>query len=359
MDIRDFDFDLPPELIAQEPIADRTAARLLVVDRASGALTHTNVTALPDVLHPGDLIVVNNTRVFPARLLGHRVPSGGAVECLLVRPIGQIDPSDPSVRPGSVVWEALMHPGQKLHPGARVIFEGAHPIHGEVLDQKFFGRRIIRLWTDAGTPLDEAIDAIGHVPLPPYIKREDRGGDRDRYQTVFARERGSIAAPTAGLHFTPALTASLAARGIDTVEITLHVGYGTFQPVRVERIEEHRLEAERYEIGDAAAGAIERARRDGRRLIAVGTTTTRTLEAVAGAHDGAIVAGAGATDLFIYPGFRFRVVGGLLTNFHMPKSSLLMLVSAFGGRALVRSAYDAAVAARYRFYSYGDAMLIV
>jgi S-adenosylmethionine:tRNA ribosyltransferase-isomerase len=252
-----------------------------------------------------------------------------------------------------------MHPGQKLHPGARVVFDGAHPIHGEVLEQKFFGRRLIRLWTDDATPLDAAVDAIGHVPLPPYIKRDDRAGDRDRYQTVFARERGSVAAPTAGLHFTPDLIASLAHQAIEVVEITLHVGYGTFQPVRVDRIEDHRLEPERYEIGDAAAAAINRALDEHRRVIAVGTTTTRTLEAVGQAREGRIAAGAGTTDLFIYPGFSFRIVGGLLTNFHMPKSSLLMLVSAFGGRELVRSAYDAAVAARYRFYSYGDAMLIV
>lgn len=252
-----------------------------------------------------------------------------------------------------------MHPGQKLHPGARVVFDGASPIHGEVREQQFFGRRVIRLWTDDNTPLDRAIDAIGHVPLPPYIKREDRSGDRDRYQTVFARERGSVAAPTAGLHFTPELLARLNARGVDTIEITLHVGYGTFQPVRVERVEDHRIEGEHYEIGDAAALAITEALDEGRRVIAVGTTTTRTLEAVAASHDGRVVAGAGTTDLFIYPGFTFRVVGALLTNFHMPKSSLLMLVSAFGGRDLVRKAYDAAVAAHYRFYSYGDAMLIV
>jgi S-adenosylmethionine:tRNA ribosyltransferase-isomerase len=357
MDVRDFDFSLPPELIAQEPIADRTAARLLVVDRTTGALTHTHITALADLLRAGDLVVVNNTRVFPARLMGHRVPSGGAVECLLVQPVRLNSLTKQSDRAESD-WEALMHPGQKLHPGARVIFEGAHVIHGEVLEQKFFGRRLVHLWTADGTSLDEAIDAIGHVPLPPYIKREDRSGDRDRYQTVFARARGSIAAPTAGLHFTPDLIASLASRAIETVEITLHVGYGTFQPVRVERVEDHRVEAERYEIGPDTASAINRALDERRRVIAVGTTTTRTLEAVGQANDGRVIPGAGTTDLFIYPGFRFRIVGGLLTNFHLPKSSLLMLVSAFGGRDLVRAAYDAAVAAQYRFYSYGDAMLI-
>lgn len=252
-----------------------------------------------------------------------------------------------------------MHPGQKLKPGARVEFAGTHTIHGEVLERRFFGRRLIRLWTEDGSTVDAAVDAIGHVPLPPYIKREDAPPDRDRYQTVFAKERGSIAAPTAGLHFTPALTAALADRGVALTEITLHVGYGTFQPVRVDRVEDHRLEVEHYEISESAAATIEAARAEGRRIIAVGTTTTRTLEAVAQAHDGRVVAGRGSTDLFIYPGFTFRVVGGLLTNFHLPQSSLFMLVCAFAGRDRARNAYDAAIAERYRFYSYGDAMLIL
>jgi S-adenosylmethionine:tRNA ribosyltransferase-isomerase len=239
-----------------------------------------------------------------------------------------------------------------------VVFEGIRTIHGEILERGFFGRRVVRLWTDDGSPLDEAVDAIGHMPLPPYIKREDRADDRDRYQTVFAA-RGSIAAPTAGLHFSPPLMTALAARGVEIVALTLHVGYGTFQPIRVDRVEDHRLEAERYEIGAPAAAAINRARADRRRIIAVGTTTTRTLEAVARLHDGAIVAGQGDTDLFLYPGAKFTILGGLLTNFHLPRSSLLMLVSAFAGRDRVRSAYDAAIAERYRFYSYGDAMLIL
>jgi S-adenosylmethionine:tRNA ribosyltransferase-isomerase len=240
-----------------------------------------------------------------------------------------------------------------------VIFEGIHTIHGEILQRLGFGRRVVRLWTDDGSPLDQAVDAIGHMPLPPYIKRQDQPDDRDRYQTVFAQARGSIAAPTAGLHFTPQLTTALRARGVEIVEITLHVGYGTFQPIRVERVEDHRLEAEHYEIAPPAAAAIDAARVEGRRVIAVGTTTTRTLEAVARAHAGAIVAGRGDTDLFLYPGADFLVVTGLLTNFHLPQSSLLMLVSAFAGQQRVRSAYDAAIAAGYRFYSYGDAMLIL
>jgi S-adenosylmethionine:tRNA ribosyltransferase-isomerase len=367
MDVRDFDFELPPELIAQDPAPDRAAARLLHLDRASGAIAHLTVAQLPEILRSGDLLVVNNTRVFPARLLGRRVPSGGAVECLLVRRLsdqestqeGKAAPPDAGGPSGAVArWEALMHPGQKLKPGANVVFEGARTLHGEVQEMKFFGRRVIRLWTDDGSDVDAAIDAIGHVPLPPYIKRGDTDADRRRYQTVFARPRGSVAAPTAGLHFTPQLLADLHARGIETAEITLHVGYGTFQPVRVARVEDHRLESEEYEISAAAADAVQRARSDRRRIVAVGTTTTRTLESVARGHDGAIVPGRGSSDLFIYPGFEFRVIDALLTNFHLPQSSLLMLVAAFAGRERVLAAYRAAVALRYRFYSYGDAMLV-
>jgi S-adenosylmethionine:tRNA ribosyltransferase-isomerase len=367
--VRDFDFDLPAELIAQEPAAERTAARLLHLDRASGAVHHTHISARPDLLRAGDLVVVNDTRVFPARLLGRRVPSGGAVECLLVARLaescstaGQEMVNSWSTAGGQIAesrWEALVHPGQKLQPGARVVFEGVRTIHGEILERRFFGRRVIRLWTEDGSPVDQAVDAIGHVPLPPYIKRDDRGDDRVRYQTVFANARGSIAAPTAGLHFTPQLLDALRARGVEIAALTLHVGYGTFQPVRVERVEDHRLESERYEIGVDAAATINRAVEEGRRVIAVGTTTTRTLEAVAKANDGRIAAGAGATDLFIYPGFAFTIVTGLLTNFHLPQSSLLMLVAAFAGVDRVRSAYDVAVRERYRFYSYGDAMLIL
>src|SRR5216683_437799 len=262
MDVREFDFDLPSELIAQEPPTARAGARLLCLGRASGSLTHTHVTALPDLLLPGDLVVVNNTRVFPARLLGRRAPSGGAVECLLIRPVvrGQISICSPGERgenrdltPGAAVWEALVHPGQKLKPGARVIFEGVHTLHGEILERRFFGRRFVRLWTEDATTVDAAVDAIGHMPLPPYIKRNDRVDDRDRYQTIFACARGSIAAPTAGLHFNPSLVTALGDRGVEMTEITLHVGYGTFQPVRVQQVEDHRLEEERYEINAAAA----------------------------------------------------------------------------------------------------------
>jgi S-adenosylmethionine:tRNA ribosyltransferase-isomerase len=345
--VRDFDFDLPPELIAQEPPADRSGARLLFLPRTAGPIVHSRVTELPSLLRPGDLLVVNNTRVFPARLLGHRVPSRGAVECLLVAPLSE------------ETWEALAHPGQKLKPGSQVVFEGAVTLHGEILERRFFGRRTIRLWTDDGTPVREAVEKIGHIPLPPYIKRDDRASDRERYQTVFARTSGSIAAPTAGLHFSAPLVAALAERHIEMAEITLHVGYGTFQPVRVERVEEHRVEPERYEISETTANAINQALREDRRVIAVGTTTTRTLEAVGHEHGGGIVAGGGTTGMFIYPGFDFKVIRGLLTNFHLPQSSLLMLVCAFAGRQRVLAAYQEAVNETYRFYSYGDAMLIV
>ena len=345
MNVSDFDFDLPAGQIAQEPSPDRADARLLVLERRAGAVAHARIADLPTRLRPGDLLVVNDTRVFPARLLGRRVPSGGGVECLLIQ------------RLDGDRWEALMHPGQKLKVGAEVVFEGARTIHGRIVDRRDYGRRAIELWTDEGS-VDEAVDAIGHMPLPPYVKRNDRLDDRDRYQTVFARARGSVAAPTAGLHFTGEMLAALAARGVGVAPITLHVGYGTFQPVRVERVEDHQLESERYAISADTALAIGEARAAGRRIIAVGTTTTRTLEAVARQHGGRIEPGEGRTDLFIYPGFDFQVVDGLLTNFHLPQSSLLMLVSAFAGRELVLAAYREAIAAGYRFYSYGDAMLI-
>jgi len=351
--VSDFDFELPSNLIAQEPPAARGTSRLLQVDRRSGSLTHHMMSALPDLLQPGDLLVVNNTRVFPARLLGNREPSGGAVECLLVTRLEAADES------GVEIWEALVHPGQKLKPGARAVFAGAVTLHAEILERRFFGRRLVRLWTGDGSPVEQAVDALGHMPLPPYIKRPDSATDRERYQTVFARSRGSIAAPTAGLHFTPELLAALDARGVERAEITLHVGYGTFQPIRAEVVEEHRMQLEQFEISDVAAAAVNAALDSGRRVIAVGTTTTRTLESVARSNAGRIVAGRGTTDLFIYPGFEFRVLSGLVTNFHLPQSSLLMLVCAFAGRDHVLDAYRNAVALGYRFYSYGDAMAIL
>jgi S-adenosylmethionine:tRNA ribosyltransferase-isomerase len=360
---------LPEELVAQTA-APRGESRLLVLNRRTGCVTHAKVRELPRFLRAGDLLVVNDTRVFPARLLGHRVPSGGAVECLLLSPelatdvrppTTDLDPPTTDLRPPTTeIWTALMHPGQKLKPGALVRFEGdAGVLMAEVLERRFFGRRRIRLRVERGSSVDALVDALGHVPLPPYIHRADTTEDRERYQTVFAAHRGSIAAPTAGLHFDEPLLAAIDAAGIERASITLHVGYGTFKPVRVEDVEEHEVDPERYEIDDAAADTINRALASGRRIVAVGTTTTRALEDAARRGNGRIPAGPAAARVFIYPGFDFRVLSGLMTNFHLPRSSLLMLVCAFAGRERVLAAYREAVALRYRFYSYGDAMLVV
>jgi S-adenosylmethionine:tRNA ribosyltransferase-isomerase len=263
-------------------------------------------------------------------------------------------------RPESGVWDALVHPGQKLKPGARIAFErDGVTLHGEILSRHFFGRRSLRLWTDDETDVASAVDRIGHIPLPPYITREDRASDRERYQTVYARARGSIAAPTAGLHFTPALLDQLEARRIERTAVTLHVGYGTFKPVRADRVEDHVVDAEQFTVSPAAAAALTRARRERRRVIAVGTTTVRTLESLAVSAAGIVEPGGGETRLFIHPGHRFQIVDGMITNFHLPRSSLLMLVCALAGREHVLAAYREAVARGYRFYSYGDAMLIV
>ncbi len=346
MQVSDFDFELPDDLIAQEA-APRGASRLLVLRRDGESTEDAVISDLARYLQAGDLIVLNNTRVIAARLLGRRDPSGGAVECLLLR------------RVEGNVWEALMHPGQKLKPGSRVRFEGAAgALRAEVLERHFFGRRTVRLEADGNADVDSLVDGLGHVPLPPYIRRQDTVADRERYQTVFATSRGSVAAPTAGLHFTPEILASLAARGVERAEVTLHVGYGTFKPVRTETVESHVVDPEPYVITAAAAAAINRAVAERRRVIAVGTTTTRALEDAAIRGGGQVRAGAADATTFIHPGFDFQVVGGLLTNFHLPKSSLLMLVAALAGRERVLAAYREAVARRYRFYSYGDAMLI-
>jgi S-adenosylmethionine:tRNA ribosyltransferase-isomerase len=351
MNVSEFDFDLPPGLIAQEPAAERGTSKLLVLHKANGHVEHTHVAHLPELLEEGDLLVLNDTKVFPARLLGTRGPTGGGVECLLLSKLEEDR------------WDALVHPGQKLHTGARMVFRAAHgsadELHAEVLDQHFHGRRTIRLWSETGASVDSVIDSIGHVPLPPYIKRNDELNDLERYQTVYARERGSVAAPTAGLHFTPEILRALEARGVERTAITLHVGYGTFKPVRVEHVEAHTLDPERFSISESAAETINRAKAQGRRIVSVGTTTTRALEAAGRAGRGIITPQSGWTDLFIYPGFTFRIVGALMTNFHLPQSSLLMLVGAFASRDAVMCAYREAVAGGYKFYSYGDAMLIL
>ena len=347
MRLSDFDYDLPPELIAQEPDSQRDQARLLQLDRETGQRTHHRVADLPTLLTRGDVLVVNDTRVYPARLLGHREPSGGVVECLL---LSRLDDDR---------WDVLLHPGQKLKEGARVVFEGAgHTLQLEVLARRFHGRRTVRLTAEGAADVESIIDSIGRVPLPPYIKRSDTPADRERYQTVYARVRGSVAAPTAGLHFTEDMLRSLDTRGIDHVAITLHVGYGTFEPIRSTQVEQHRPAAEPFEITSTAARVVNAALDEGRRVVAVGTTTTRALETAARRGDSRIEAGSGVASLYIYPGFDFRVVEALLTNFHLPRSSLLVLVAAFAGRERILAAYAEAVVGRYRFYSYGDAMLI-
>jgi S-adenosylmethionine:tRNA ribosyltransferase-isomerase len=346
MRVSDFDFELPDELIAQHAVP-RGESRLLALDRATGEIEHGVIGDLVRYLHEGDVLVANNTRVFPARLQGVRVPSGGAVECMLLERDGAGD-----------VWSALVHPGQKLKAGAQMRFTGGgRSLMGEILERKFFGRRSVRLWSESGEPVESLIEALGHVPLPPYIKRADEPDDRERYQTVYAKASGSVAAPTAGLHFTPQLLSALERRGIQFVEVTLHVGYGTFKPVRTEVVEEHVVDPERYTIGAAAAGAINDAKRERRRVIAVGTTTTRALEN-SGQRTGEVIAGSAKASIFIYPGFTFQIVDALLTNFHLPRSSLLMLVAAFAGRDRILGAYREAVERKYRFYSYGDAMLV-
>jgi S-adenosylmethionine:tRNA ribosyltransferase-isomerase len=336
---RDFDYDLPAASIAQEP-APRGESRLLALDR-QGPERHARVSGLPRLLHPGDLLVLNDTRVIPARLYG-RSAGGGRMEILLIEHVAERE------------WDALVKPGRRARPGA--VIELAEGLAAEVVDKREDGpsHRYRLRFTE---PIEPHLDRLGHIPLPPYIRRPDTDEDRERYQTVFARRPGAVAAPTAGLHFTTELLREIEAAGVEIARVTLHVGIGTFKPVSAERIEEHRMESERYEIGEEAAGAVRRARTAGRRIVAVGTTVVRTLESAAKAGDGEVRAGSGATELFITPGFRFQAVDALLTNFHLPCSTLLMLVSALAGRERVLAAYAEAVREGYRFYSYGDAML--
>ncbi|MBD0373164.1 MAG: tRNA preQ1(34) S-adenosylmethionine ribosyltransferase-isomerase QueA [Pyrinomonadaceae bacterium] len=343
--ISDFDYELPEELIAQHPLERRDASRMLVLERASETWHDSRFALLPSYVRAGDLLVVNNTRVFPARLRGVREPTGGQVELFLIR---EREPN---------VWEALTRPARRLPTGTRVSFKDSR-LRAEITDALDEGRRVIRFHADA--PLAGLLEEIGETPLPPYIKRDAEdfpAEDRERYQTVYAQKRGAIAAPTAGLHFTPQVIEELRSRGASLTEITLHVGYGTFEPVRVEDLSEHRVEAEQFEITDEAARMINETRERGGRIIAVGTTTTRALEA-ASDDEGRIRAHVALAELTITPGYRFRAVDALITNFHLPRSSLLVLVSTFAGRELVRRAYEHAVESRYRFYSYGDCMLI-
>jgi S-adenosylmethionine:tRNA ribosyltransferase-isomerase len=396
--VSDFHYELPEELIAQEPLSDRAGSRLLHV-QSGGELHDRQFREFPELLRAGDLVAFNNTRVFPARLYGRRQHSPqsppthpgstlpGRIEVLLTRQVLR-EPNE---------WECLVRPGRKIGVGERLVFGERDELQAEVIARGEFGERRIRFATGAvvaptqegfalpdspfgsaqgrrGRPSPhkpappaaedffEILEKIGHVPLPPYIGRDDSSGDRERYQTVYARERGSVAAPTAGLHFTAEILGRMWERGIESCEVTLHVGLGTFQPVRAERVEDVRLHSESYAISEGAAEKINRARSEGRRIVAVGTTTVRTLEYAAkqAAQLGAgeIRAGAGEANLFIYPGSKFRVVAALLTNFHLPQSTLLMLVCALGGKENVMRAYEHAVRERYRFYSYGDCMLV-
>jgi S-adenosylmethionine:tRNA ribosyltransferase-isomerase len=340
----DFDYPLPPEAIAQRPLDDRAASRLLVLERASGALSHRTFHELPELLRPGDLVVVNRSRVFPARLRGTR-PGGGAAEVLLVRDLG------------GDRWEALVRPGRRLKPGSRVLVQGALEVELGPDPPHPDGRRQVALRAASGT-VASALERLGRVPLPPYIRRPDDPADRARYQTIFAREPGSVAAPTAGLHFTPELVDRLAAASIEVADVVLHVGPGTFRPVEAADVRDHTVPAERYLLPEDTARAVARARARGGRVVAVGTTTTRVLEWAA-RSDGALAPGSGETALVIVPGFAFRAVDALVTNFHLPRSSLLLLVCAFAGRERVLAAYQEAVLKGYRFYSYGDAMLLV
>ena len=355
--VSDFNYSLPEELIAQEPLSDRAASRLLHLNRSSAELRDARFRDFPDLLRAGDLVVFNNTRVFPARLYGRRSgmkaqplsvensAARGQIEVLLTRQLSH-EPNE---------WECLVRPGRKIGAGERLFFGDQDQLQAEVLARGSFGERRLRF-----APLPDffaQVERIGHVPLPPYIDRPDSVADRERYQTIYAQEKGSVAAPTAGLHFTPEVFASIKARGVETAEITLHVGLGTFQPVREERVEDHRLHRESYSVSKEAAAAINHALDAGRRVVAVGTTTVRTLEYSA-AKSGRVTAGRGEADIFIYPGFEFRVVGALLTNFHLPQSTLLMLTCALGGQQRVLDAYRHAVAERYRFYSYGDCMFV-
>jgi S-adenosylmethionine:tRNA ribosyltransferase-isomerase len=394
--VSDFDFHLPEELIAQEALADRSSSRLLHLSRSSGHFEDRKFTDFTSLLRSGDLLVLNSSRVFPARLYGRRAglraqplsprnPASrdflhGRVEVMLTRQLGPLE------------WQALVRPGRKIGVGEKIFFSAGDSAAGsvsgraasgplaeragsvistsnplltaEVIARGEFGERTLRF--DPVRDFFAVVEKLGHVPLPPYIAREDRQEDRERYQTVYARAEttGSVAAPTAGLHFTPQILADIRSRGIEIAELTLHVGLGTFQPVHAENVEEHKLHRESYSISEATAGQINRALAENRRVVAVGTTTVRTLEFAALQNafsaDGtaAVSAGSGEADIFIYPGFQFRVVSALLTNFHLPKSTLLMLVSAFAGREHVLRAYEHAVAEKYRFFSYGDCMFV-
>lgn len=340
MTTKDFYYDLPPELIAQTPLTDRTASRLLVVNKKTGKLAHKHFYDIVDYLNPGDCLVMNNTRVIPARLYGSKEKSGGKIEFLLLKRIG-ID-----------TWEVILKPGKKAKPGSRFEFGGGF-LHAEVLSVAEDGKRIVKFEYDG--IWEELLDKLGEMPLPPYIK--EKLTDKERYQTVYSKIEGSAAAPTAGLHFTKELLEKIKANGVKLAYLTLHVGLGTFRPVSAERIEDHIMHTEYYEISAETAEIINSCRKNGGRIIAVGTTSVRTLETVAD-DAGKVKSASGETNIFIYPGYKFKIVDCIITNFHLPESTLMMLVSAFAGKENIFNAYETAVKEKYRFFSFGDAMYL-
>ncbi len=340
MNLHDFYYELPQELIAQDPLPDRSGSRLLLLDRKTGETEHHIFRAIVDYLTPGDCLAVNNTKVIPARLIGSRAETGAKIEVLLLKR-GEDD-----------VWETLVKPGKKAKPGTKILFGGGL-LTGEVLEVIEDGNRKIRFQYEG--IFEEILDQLGQMPLPPYITHQLK--DKNRYQTVYAKHDGSAAAPTAGLHFTPELLRKIEEKGVLIAHVTLHVGLGTFRPVKVENILEHHMHSEFYMVEEEQARLINETKKQGGRVIAVGTTSCRTLESAAG-EDGILKAGSGWTDIFIYPGYEFRLTDGLITNFHLPESTLMMLVSALAGRDRIMNAYAEAVKERYRFFSFGDAMFI-
>lgn len=340
MNINDFDYNLPERLIAQTPLADRTASRLLVVNRNAGALEHRHFTDIVDLIQPGDCLVLNNTRVIPARLLGHRETTGGAAELLLLR---QME---------NDIWETLVRPGKKCREGDRLVF-GDGRLKAEIIKVKNDGNRLVHF--EYQGIFNEILSELGEMPLPPYIK--EKLTDPERYQTVYSKVEGSAAAPTAGLHFTQPLLETLEKKGVTLAYVTLHVGLGTFRPVKAETVEEHTMHSEAYSVNEETAALINQAKQNGGRIICVGTTATRVVETLAD-ENGIMHAGSGETSIFIYPGYRFKLTDALITNFHLPKSTLVMLVSALAGRDLILKAYKEAVEKEYRFFSFGDACYI-
>ena len=341
MFLKDFYYDLPEELIAQDPLSDRSSSRLMVVDRRSGELKHDVFKNIIEYLKLGDCLVLNDTKVIPARLFGTRKDTGAAIEILLLKRISDTD------------WECLVKPGKKARTGCELTFGENNALEGKIVDVLEDGNRIIRFSFDG--IFEEILDALGQMPLPPYIKHKLQ--DKNRYQTVYAKHEGSAAAPTAGLHFTNELLKQIEKSGVNIAKVTLHVGLGTFRPVKEENILDHHMHSEYYVISEEAAGTINKAKENGGRIICVGTTSTRTLESAAD-ENGHITACSGWTDIFIYPGYKFKITEALITNFHLPESTLLMLVSAFSSREIIMNAYEEAVREKYRFFSFGDAMFL-